>query len=408
MRIYSPVISVSRSVVLAAGVLAFSFLADHSAEAQGLLGIGHEGSRVTESVPLKVGVGAWAGYDSNATTSLNGKSEDTAFYGGRASLRYAYVTSQTRFDLRFNFTGLHQEAGGGSLDDMIYNSRLQADLGHRFNDRVSMVNNALIAWEVEPDFMVGASSALRDDQYFYFYDRAALWLSLTNRVTSVSSYAIEGVNFESDRLAQTEDRVTHTFGQQMRFAWSSQTSLKAEYRYSKTNYDKADLDSNSHYLLAGVDQQFGSTALLTFLGGAEHRDYDAFGGVWKPYAETSLLYRLSDATTLRWLARAGMENSEVAGYENRYSIRTGVTATHAISDRLGVSAGVAYVYSDLEGVGSERDVSESGVQASAEVTYALLPNLDLGVGYQYTSYGSDDDDRDYDRHRVSVAATTTF
>lgn len=379
-----------------------------AARGQGVLGIGHEGSRVQESIPVKVGIGAWAGYDTNATTSLNGVKEETAFYGGRASLRYAYVTSNTRFDLRFHFTGLRQEAGGGSLDDMIYNSRLRADLGHRFNQRVSMVNNAMIAWEVEPDFMVAASSALRDDQYFYFYDRAAVWLSLTNRLTSVSSYAIEGVNFESDRLARTEDRVKHTFGQQVRLAWSDQTSLKAEYRYGRTNYDKARLDSNSHYLLAGVDQQFGNAGLLTFLGGAEHRDYDVFGADWKPYAEASLLYRISDATTLRWLARAGLEDTEVAGYENRYSIRTGVTATHQVSERLGVSAGVAYVYSDLEGVGSSRDVNESGVQAHADVTYALLPNLDVSAGYQFTSYGSDDDDRDYDRSRVSVAATTTF
>lgn len=404
MRVYS-ILKLSPMLALASWMLLSQ---PGGARAQGLYGIGNEGSRVKESLPLKVGVGAWAGYDSNATTSRGGKAEETAYYGGRASLRYAYVTSHTRFDLRFHFTGLKQEAGGGTLDDMVYNSRLKADLGHRFNERVSMVNNAMIAWEVEPDFMVAASSALRDDQYLYFWDRAALWLSLTNRLTSVTSYTVEGVSFESDRLASTEDRLSHTFGQQMRFAWSSQTSVKAEYRHGITDYDSAPLDSKSHYLLAGVDQQFGDAALLTLLGGAEYRDYDAFAGIWKPYAEGSLLYRVSDATTLRWLARAGLENNEVSGFENRYSIRTGVTATHALSDRLGVSAGVAYVYSELEGVGSARDASESGIQAHADVTYAVLPNLDLSAGYQFTAHESDDNDRDYDRHRLSVAATTTF
>ncbi|MCB1062838.1 MAG: outer membrane beta-barrel protein [Verrucomicrobiae bacterium] len=379
-----------------------------STSAQGMLGIGREGSRVTQSIPVKVGVGAWAGYDSNANTASGGEAKETAFYGGRASLRYAYVTSQTRFDLRFQFTGLRQDAGGGSLDDMIYNSRLKADFGHRFNQRVSAVNNAMVAWEVEPDFMVAASSALRDDQYLYLWDRAAVWLSLTNRLTSVTSYAVEAIGFESNRLSQTEDRVTHTFGQQMRYAWSEQTSAKAEYRYGMTNYDSAPLDSKSHYLLAGVDQQFGQSALLTLLGGAEYRDYDAFDAIWKPYAEASLVYQVDDATTLRWLARAGLENAEVAGFENRYSIRTGVTASHALSDRLSASAGVAYVYSELEGEGSDRNVNERGVQAHADITYALLPNLDLSTGYQYTSYDSGNDDRDYDRHRLSVAATTTF
>jgi hypothetical protein len=378
------------------------------ARGQGLLGIGNEGSRVTQSIPLKVGFGAWAGYDSNANTSAGGTKESTAFYGGRATLRYAYVTKSTRFDLRFQFAGLRQEAGGGSLDDMIYNTRLNADFSHRFDTRLSMTNNAMIAWEVEPDFMVAASSALRDDQYLYFYNRAALWLSLTNRLTSVTSYTAEGIGFESNRLALTEDRFSHTFGQQIRFAWSSQTTTKAEYRHGRTNYDTAPLDSKSHYLLAGVDQQFGDSALLTLLGGAEYRDYDSLDAIWKPHVEASLLYKVADGTTLQWLARAGLENNEVFGYDNRYSVRTGVSLTHRVSDRLGASAGVAYVHSDLEGTGSSADATERGVQAHAELTYALLPNLDLTTGYQYTEYESDNDGRDYDRHRVSVAATTTF
>ncbi len=375
---------------------------------QGLMGIGREGSRVTQSLPVKVGVGAWAGYDTNANTSAGGAREETAFYGGRASLRYAYVTGRTRFDLRFHFTGLRQDAGGGSLDDMIYNTRLRADLGHRFSQRVSMTNNALVSWEVEPDFMVAASTALRDDQYLYFYDRAALWLSLTNRLTAVSAYSIEGVNYESGRVAATEDRLAHTFSQQLRYAWSSRSSSKAEYRYGIVDYDTAPLDSNSHYLLAGVDHQFGDAALLTLLGGAEYRKYDLTGGKWKPYAEASLLYEVGGATTLRWLARAGLENNEVAGFESRYGIRTGVNLSHRITDRLAASAGVAYVYADFDGLGSAPGITENGVQGHAGLSYALLPNLDISAGYQFTNYDSGDADRDYVRHRATFAATTTF
>lgn len=375
---------------------------------QGLLGIGNEGSRVTQSIPLKVGFGAWAGYDSNANTAPSGEAEETAFYGGRATLRYAYVTKETRFDLRFQFAGLRQDAGGGSLDDLIYNTRLGADLAHRFDQRTSLTNNALIAWEVEPDFMVGASTSRRDDQYLYLYDRAALWLSLTNRLTSVTSYTAEGIRYESGPAAASEDRFSHTVGQQLRFAWSDRSTVKAEYRFGVTNYDSAPLDSRSQQFLAGLDQQFGQSALLTLLAGAEHRDYDDLPGVWKPRAEVSLLHRLSDATTLQWLSRAALEDTEVLGYENRYSIRTGLSVSHRLSDRLAASAGVAYVHGDLEGRGGSPDGSERGVQAHAELTYALLPNLDLATGYQFTDYGADDASRDYDRHRVSVAATTTF
>lgn len=375
---------------------------------QGLIGIGNEGSRTTESIPLKVGVGAWAGYDTNANTSVGGSRQKTAFYGGRASLRYAYVTKQTRFDLRFHFAGLRQEAGGGTLDDMVYSSRMQADFAHRFNQRVSMTNNALIAWDMEPDFMLAATSAQRNDQYLYFYDRAALWLSLTNRLTSVTSYTAEGIGYENGGLSRKEDRASHTVAQQMRFAWSSTSTVKAEYRYGRTNYDSAPLDSQSHHILAGIDQQFGDAALLTLLAGAEYRDYEALASLWKPYAEASLRYKVDDVTTLQWLTRAGLDDSEVSGYDSRYSIRTGLAVVRRLSDRLGLSAGLSYVHSDLDGSDGERDITESGLQAHAELTYALTPNLDLTTGYQYTDYQSGDDSRDYDRHRVSVAAQTTF
>lgn len=388
------------SILLMAGV--------PSAFAQGLLGIGKEGSRVQEPIPLKVGIGAWAGYDSNANTSIGGSSEDTAFYGGRASLRYAYVTPHTRFDLRFHFAGLYQEAGGGSLDDLVYNTRLLADFSHRFNRRTAVVNNAMIAWEVEPDFMVGASSALRDDQYLYYWNRVALWVSLTNRLTSVSSYALEGIGYESGRLSETEDRMTHTFGQQFRYAWSHQTTTKAEYRYGIHDFDSAPSDSDSHQILAGVDQQFGDRTLFTLLAGAEYRDYEEGSDVWKPYAEASLHHEFSDRTMLTWLIRSGLEDTEFFGFDHRYSIRTGLNLSHSLTDRFGVSAGVAYVYSELDGGGRTSDIDEQGVQANVDVTYALFPNLDVSAGYQFTNYDSDDPDRDYDRHRVAVGATTTF
>ena len=396
--------------LLAGAAFAVSASMAPSAHAQGLLGIAKEGSRVQESIPLKVGVGAWAGYDSNANTSADGTREETAVYGARATLRHAYVTPNTRFDLRFRFAGLYQEAGGGSLDDFVYNTRLAADFSHRVNDRVAVVNNALIAWEVEPDFMIGASSALRDDQYLYFWNRVALWFSITNRLTSVSSYAIEGIGYESDTLSDTEDRLTHTFGQQIRFAWSSQTTTKVEYRYGIHDFDSAPSDSDSHHLLAGIDQQFGDTLLLTVLAGAEYRDFEEGGAFWKPYAEASLENHIGDRTILAWLLRAGVEDTEFFGYDHRYAIRTGVTVNHSITERLGVSAGVAYVYSELDGdkKSGTSDIDEQGVQANADVTYALLPNLDISAGYQFTYYDSDDPDRNYDRHRIGVGASTTF
>ncbi len=394
-----------------ASVTACLFLAfgvSQSASAQGLLGIGTYGSEFTEASPLRISVGTEAGYDTNTNTSSDNKNS-SAYAGAGVGLFYAFANELTRLDLGGNLSGQWYDDPGTLSDDVFYNTRLSANASHRLNDRTRITNNSLVAYEIEPDYLIGASIALRDDQYLYFYNRTAVFYELSKRWSSVTGYAIQGITYEESLLSNREDRLTHTVNQQIRYSLTPKTTLKGEYRFSKTDYDSINYDSNSHFALAGVDHRFSDSTAGTFVAGAEFREYDTFnaGDSTQPYVEAGVTHRTSTRTSFRWIARAGLENNEIFGFRERYSYRTGVTVNHAISDKLRATGGVSYVHSDFKGAQFD-SISEDAVSLQAGLAYRIVENIDLRLGYLFTNYSSDDENRDYDRQRVSLGATATF
>ncbi|NNE90209.1 MAG: outer membrane beta-barrel protein [Verrucomicrobiales bacterium] len=387
--------------------LVASVLLPSTIHAQGLLGIGHYGSEVSEASPLKLSVGVEGGYDSNTNTAPSGSENSSYFGGGGIGLFYAYANDLSRLDLGGNFGAQWYEDAGPISDDIFYNTRLSANASHRFSDRFRVTNNSLIAYEIEPNYLIGASIALREDQYLYWYNRTALWYQLSKRFSLVTGYAIQGINYEESLLSTREDRLTHVFSQQLRYSLSSKTAVRAEYRYAMTDYDSINYDYKSHYALGGIDHRFSETTAGTLVAGAEFREYDRFEKTTQPYVEAGLNYRMSTRTSLRWMARIGLENNEVFGFSERYSYRTGLTANHAINDRLRATAGVSFVRSDFEGAEFD-SIEEHAVSGQIGLAYRVVQNVDLRLGYHYTNYSSDNSARDYDRSRVTIGATANF
>ena len=379
-----------------------------TASAQGLLGIGQYGSEINETVPLKVTAGAQFGYDSNTNTASDDEDKiDSFFYGGGLGLFYAFANENTRLDIGGNFAALYYE-DSATNDDVFYNTRFTANLGHQITRQMRLTNNAMVAYEIEPDYLVAASTALRDDQYLFFYNRTALWYGLTPQLSSVTSYTIQGVDYESGILSAREDRLTHLFGQQMRYALSAQTSLRGEYRYGITDFDRAPYDSTSHYVLGGFDHRISNYTEFSVVGGAEYRKYDQFDSFWKPYAEAGVRHRLSEETQLRWMGRVGLEDNEVFGFQDRFTYRTGLSIHQQFSTQMRGHAGISYIHSDFNGGSDRPDVKEDAVSLQAGLAYQLLENVEVHAGYYFTTYSSDDNFRDYDRHRVTVGATGSF
>ena len=393
------------AILAIAGSAAFAT----TSHAQGLLGIGAVDEDFESGLPFTTTVSADFGWDSNATASSVDE-EDSAYV--RAGIDARYLTGNRRSNLTLggSFSTIYYFDGlEGADEDVFYNARISLDGRHQVNRRLTIGNNLYFTYEIEPDHAIGESASRRTDQYIYGYNSA--WLSYTwsGRVSTVTRYTLSGVTYDDDIVAATEDRLTHTFSQEVRYLLNRLTTGVGEYRFSAGDYEANNRDYLAHYALVGVDHAFTRDLNGTVRVGAQWRDSDAYGTDTTPYAELALRYRSGRHSSFHWITRIGNEDSELSVYQKRFSYRSSLSYHQEFTQRLRGNAGVTYVHNDFEIsdiVNSDTD--EDLIALSLGLSYRVFSNVDLNAGYHFTTVSSDDGSRDYDRHRVSLGVSATF
>lgn len=377
------------------------------ASAQGLLELQNQ-SQFRESQPLTFTVGAGGGYDRLNYKSDGGQDIDSFFLQGGVGVMYSDADKRTPWSIGADFGVLHYLDDMNGADDTYYNARVVVNLVHQASQRLKLANNFYVTYEVEPDFAVGASTALRNGQYFYGYENFAVSYAWSERMSTTTSYTLDGIRYEDGDIGQYEDRLSHIIAQQFSYSLNRKTKLVSEYRYRITDYDSAPNDYTSHYALVGIDQAWSERTSGSLRAGAEfyqsHRVSET-----APYFEVGIDHATSKKTNVHFYGAVGFYGAELGDYDSRYAYRTGVTTNHRVTDRLTLNGGLHYVYSDYKGNGeTTKDVNEQQVNASAGLAYRLWHNVSMDAQYSYTLLGSDDSTREYDRNRVSVGLSAQF
>ena len=385
------------------------FLVSADASAQGLLSLKSQ-ENLRESQPLAFTLGASGGYDrlDYKAPSNSPQDIDSFFIQGNVGAVYSDADAQTPWSVGADFGVLNYLDDLRGTDDTYYNARLAFNVVHKASQRLRLANNFYATYEVEPDYAIGASTALRNGQYFYGYENFAVSYAWSERMSTTTSYTLDGIRYQDDDLASSEDRLSHIIAQQFSYSISRNTKLVGEYRYRITDYDSAPNDYTSHYILAGIDQAWSERTTGTFRGGAELYESDRVEET-APYFEVGIDHATSKKTSVHFYGAVGFDGAELGDYDSRYAYRTGVTANHRVTDRLAVNGGVHYVHSDYEGNGvSTQNVTEQQVNASAGLAYRLWNNVSMDANYSYTLLNSDDELREYDRNRVSLGLSAQF
>ncbi len=380
------------------------------AHGQGLLSIGHSsGSKDFESrLPFTTTIASSVGWDSN-TNSSSGSSNESAYWQNGISVAYSGGTSRTHLGVSAGWSNIWYFDPAPGQDSANNNARISIDLVHRVNPRLTISDSLYFAYEVEPDYAIGASTTRRTDQYYYGHNNLSVSYAWSPRFSTVTSYTITGVEYEDD-FSSANNRIEHIFGQQFRYSLSRLTALTFDYRFALTQYDGdgARGDYQSHFILAGLEHTFSPDLKASFRAGAELREYDSGGSTSNPYAEGALEYRVGKRTSLRWYHFLGMDDSDRAGYAKGYSYRTGLSANHQLTDRLSISGGAHYVHYDLSGSDLLTDNTEDTISLGLNLDYRLWRNVSVNTGYWFTSTASDTTFRDYDRHSISLGLKATF
>jgi opacity protein-like surface antigen len=393
------------SLLTSAALLA----AASQASAQGLNSIGHDLDRdFAHKIPFAWYIGAQVGWDSNPLAVEHG--EKSSSYVS-ATIGADYNTGdrrRTAFDFHISYSPLFYLDAPKGINDYQTNARLGFDYRHRFNPRLTITDSAYLAYEVEPNFGIGATVARRTDQYFYAYNSLAAAYSWTRRFSTVTSYTISGVAYD-DKREDGEDYLSHIFANEFRYAYSRRTTAALTYRYALANYDNGIGDYTSQYILIGLDHKFCPKLTGSFRVGAEFRDRDFGGNESDPYFEGSLSYSVSRKTDIRTYARIGFQDSDIGDYGNRYGYRVGISASHRLNTRLSGNLSAHYIRDEFSS-GPSSSFNEDVIALSAGLEYAVWKNVSLNAGYSYTTTNNDSPGNrpEYDRHNVQFGVNARF
>jgi len=379
-------------------------------QAQGLVAIQNYSSDFRTEQPFQITTSVNSGYDTldYKANPLMG-SFDSWFVQGGIGAMYTRPDRTTPLSFSLDAGVVHYIDGMPRFDDTFYNARAAVNFEHRFSERLRISNNLFFTYGVEPNngFGFGGSTTLWNGQYFYGYNNFNVSYAWTPRLSTTTSYTIDGTHYEDAIVGAAEDRYSHLFAQQFAYALNKQTSLTAEYRYRMTIFDKTPSKNfNSHFALVGVDHAWSQQMSGSVRAGAEFYESDLTSNT-SPYAEAAVNYAVDRKTFARWYAALGFNGAELAAFSSRYGVNTGLQVNHNLTNRLSLNAGVNYAYSTFDNPGGI-DGTEHSLFLSTGLGYNILQNLRLDAQYSFSTLQSNDPLREFDRHRVSLGATATF
>jgi len=373
---------------------------------QGLLSVGSDYDFESD-IPFTVTLGAAVGFDSNVNSSSQDE-QDSVYYQGGVSLGYGSSTRTTQFNIGAGFSAIYYDDPGETVDEDLYDARLTFNIRHEATSRLTISDQAFISYETEPNFNIGASTSRRSDQYFYGYNNLSIAYAWSRRFSTVSNYTFSAIEYEEDEL-DNENRISHLLSQQFVYSISRVTSLTAEYRFDYTEFDDGVNDFIDHFVLVGVDHSFNRNLSGSVRVGAQFRDYDNRDGSQEtPYLEGALNYKAGKATSIRWYNRLGQEASEIGSFEENFAYRTGISATHKFTPELTGNAGVNYSHREFSDSQISPDISEDLVNLNIGLSYEFSPGFNFYTNYYFTNVSSDNEFREFDRHRVAVGVNATF
>lgn len=379
-----------------------------TARSQGLLSIGANRD-YEDKVPFSVTVASSVGYDSNMNSSSVDE-HSSGYVQNGVSVYYPMGDKRNHLNLGAHYSNIWYFDPAEGSEEMYHNARVTLDFVRQISPRLLISDSFYLAYETEPDMLIGASVNRRTNQYLYGYNNVSVSYAWTQRFSTVTGYTITGIWYEDSAL-QNSDSLTHIFSNQFRYSLSRTTTATLDYRFQVISYDSnPDADSTSHFILAGVDHSFSPTLAGSLRGGVEMRSYDGpLGDRDVPYLEAALNYRAGKNTTLRWFHFLGLDDSDQAGFHSGYSYRTGLSVDQRLTDRLNGTLALHYIYQEYTdspvGLPDQTDNTFAG---SVGLDYRLWRNIGLNASYWYSNVSSDNAFREFDRHRVSVGVTATF
>jgi hypothetical protein len=396
----------------------FGLMTAASASAQGLYYVGTEAQ---ESIPLKWAVGASAIYDDNVAPGNGLEEESSVGINPYVGVSFVNITPQTTWDVYARLGLIYYVDAPDAIDDVSSQSRVGVNLTHRFSERLRFSSRNFVSYELEPDYAYGTASSRQLGPYFFWQTDNSIGYRWTERFATYTGFSLTGVNYQD---VSNNDRFTWEAYNQLRYQLGPQTVLTGEYRYGQTSGSDRSADSNSHYILGGVEQRFSPTTVGIIRAGAQLRGVDGGKDTTSPYGELALNSQMTEQFSVRAFARYSIESYDtvrsvdgaLAEFDDRRTFRLGISSEYAISPMFSVFGGLDYIPTSFnegrrppgEIAGPIGDQDEQIFSGNIGLSVKFNDYLTGTAAYTYTNQGSDFTNGDYDRNRFSLGVSAEF
>ena len=383
------------------------------------------GDEPLDSLPIKWSVGASLIYDDNVLagrSNANVPKESSFAINPYVGASWVNVTPQTTLDIYARLGLIYYFDSPSNTDDVNSQSRLGVNVTHRFSERLRWVSRNFIAYELEPDYARGYANSRTSDEYLYWQIQNALGFRWTERFATYTGFTLTGVDYGNSR---DNDRFTWGVNNEFRYQLTQQTVATLDYRYRDTSASGAGRDSTDQFVLLGVEHRFSPNTVGVLRAGFQHRSVTGGDSTTRPSLELALTSQVNDQLRVRAFTRYSMESYDtvrlanngatLVDFDQRQTLRVGVSAEYMLSPKLSLNGGVDYVMSHYKG-----GVVVGGVGPAPSSPNDGVINLHAGVSYQFTDFlfgtlsynfsdsSSDLDGRDYTRNRISVGVRAEF
>jgi len=361
-------------------------------------------------IPIQITAGGDAGYDDNVTLQPSG--EGSIFTRENVVLTYNrpgeatqfFVMGVGRFSQYFDVSGQDETAGNVTLS-----------LTHNFSSRLSFYASLYGTYQNQPNFQSNVGPQNVVSPFFDTVDIFALTYHWSSRLSLVTSYTFERVQYFSSSNGNSQNgvqntlaqnRIQNTFSEEFQFSLTSRTILVGEYRFEATNYDTAPTDSTTNSVLAGVNHNLTEHLIVHVRGGESFRSLENEGNMASPYFESSLSY-VSSNHSLNWTSSYGYESPTATGATTTKTWRTGLNLTYDLTSRLSSTTGVYYHHDENTG-----GTGSTGAQDTFDLTlglrYTINKRFSLHADYNHTTQGSLGTTQGYSRNRYSAGLSYTY
>lgn len=363
---------------------------------------------------FRYGISAGIGYDDNPNQTPSVNLSTVAKPRDRSGFNWVNGHWDAQWLKPRTVFTVNVEAGGDFYWDRSDNSSdFNAKLGmfyvNKIDPRTQFSANASFAYLSQPDYsnLYSSTSQVAGD---YFtgstkFDLNHKWTPHFSTTTSASVNLLKYITESTTSLSNSY--WSFIFGNEFRFQSSQHITWIAEGRYGLDEYiSNTALNSQTAYILGGLDWIASRRLSGSFRAGASIRSYRTGGDSTAPYAEVSLNYLTGRHSTLSLNGRYGFEQSSSAGDEN-LSYRLGLIYQRAFTSRLSGNAGFNFVHSDNNPRTGTR-VSSDVYDASVGLQYRIDRHFSIGARYSYTLQDTSTGTQNFDRNRILFSGSYEY